>query len=166
MTAETVPPRRRLDWVTLYNALGVFAIVIVGILVYRVVLEAQNDIVVKDALDITIENITPEEARSRLLTDDKVILLDVRSDYEWENSQHAQGAQSLPLSELETNIETILPDKDAPVMLMCYTGNVRSMKAAEWLINQGYTNVINVDGGLLAWQSAKLPLEAPPPETN
>jgi rhodanese-related sulfurtransferase len=51
-----------------------------------------------------------------------------------------------------------LPDKDAQIIVMCDWGNIRSMKAAEWLVSRGYTNVANLDGGMNAWTAAHMPL--------
>ncbi|MBD3274411.1 MAG: rhodanese-like domain-containing protein, partial [Candidatus Marinimicrobia bacterium] len=49
-------------------------------------------------------------------------------------------------------------DEDTPIMLICASGN-RSSMAADSLAKNGYTNVANVQGGMYAWQSNRLPVE-------
>lgn len=49
--------------------------------------------------------------------------------------------------------------KDTPVVLYCRTGN-RSEQAAAWLAQQGYTNILNLRGGIVLWYRMGLPVEA------
>ena len=50
--------------------------------------------------------------------------------------------------------------KDAPIVVYCRSGN-RSGKAAEWLRSNGYTNVRDIRGGMIAWLDARLPVARP-----
>ena len=52
---------------------------------------------------------------------------------------------------------TELP-KDRPLLIMCATG-VRSAAVTGYLLRSGWTDVTNVDGGIVAWQRAGLPVE-------
>lgn len=82
-------------------------------------------------------------------------VLDVREP--WEFSQgHIKGAHLLPLGELSARLQDV--PQDRPVYVVCRSGN-RSSQASAQLVQAGYTEVINVAGGMNAWEQAGLPLE-------
>ena len=83
-------------------------------------------------------------------------LLDVREPHEFE-AGHVEGALLMPLARtVEMAIAAGLP-KDAPVYVFCRSGN-RSLQAAQALVAAGYEDVRNVDGGIIAWTAAGLPV--------
>lgn len=57
-----------------------------------------------------------------------------------------------------STIEAEVPNKSTPLLISCKTGG-RSMKASQILVDAGYTDVTNVQGGYDAWSSAGLPIE-------
>ena len=83
--------------------------------------------------------------------------VDVREDHEFA-TDHAKGARHLGKGIIERDIETIIPDKQAPMVLYC-GGGFRSVLAADALQQMGYTNVVSMDGGIKAWREAGCPLE-------
>ena len=85
------------------------------------------------------------------------VLIDVREDNEWA-AGHAAGATHLSKGIIERDIETAIPDKNAPIVLYC-GGGYRSALAADALQTMGYTNVISMDGGIKGWRAAGLPEE-------
>ncbi len=87
------------------------------------------------------------------LADSSRVLLDVREQHEWD-AGHAAAAVHLPLSELPERLEEVLGF--AELNVICRAGG-RSSKAAEFLIANGL-DAHNVNGGMLAWQSADLPI--------
>jgi molybdopterin/thiamine biosynthesis adenylyltransferase/rhodanese-related sulfurtransferase len=86
-------------------------------------------------------------------------LLDVREQVEWD-AGHIPGAAFIPQGELPDRIEAEFPDKDAPIVLYCRSG-ARSGRATQLLQRLGYTDVVNMAGGILAWAEHDLPIEAP-----
>ncbi len=95
--------------------------------------------------------VSREEARR--LVDGGAQLLDVRTDREWE-AGHIEGAAHIDLPELPGRVEEV--DKDRTVVVYCRTGN-RSEMAAAALAVGGY-DVVKMDGGLVGWSEADLPL--------
>ena len=85
------------------------------------------------------------------------LLIDVREDNEWA-AGHAKGALHLGKGIIERDIETLVPDKQAPIILYC-GGGYRSALAADALGQMGYTGVISMDGGIKAWRDAGYPME-------
>ncbi|MDT7044013.1 rhodanese-like domain-containing protein [Candidatus Nitronereus thalassa] len=86
--------------------------------------------------------------------------LDVREDHEW-MIDHAQGAVHLGRGILERDIETLIPDKNAKIVLYC-GGGYRSVLAAMNLMEMGYTRVASMEGGIKAWRQAGFPVEPGP----
>lgn len=93
----------------------------------------------------------------KLEAGEKFYLVDTREDSEWE-AGHAKGAIHIGKGVIERDIESIIPDHDAQIILYC-GGGFRSVLAAEALQKMGYTNVISMDGGMRAWVQAGLPTE-------
>ena len=84
-------------------------------------------------------------------------LIDVREDNEWEEG-HARGADHLGKGIIERDIEKLVPDKDAELILYC-GGGYRAVLAADSLGKMGYTNVASMAGGWRAWVEAKAPID-------
>lgn len=82
-------------------------------------------------------------------------LVDVREQVEFAGGR-VSGASSLPLGELEERHKEL--DHSKPIYVMCRTGR-RSGEAQQRLRALGFTNVINVTGGIEAWKKEDLPIE-------
>jgi rhodanese-related sulfurtransferase len=96
-------------------------------------------------------DITIEELNERLTKKETLNIIDVREEYEFD--EFNIGAQLIPLGELPDRLEEIKADKDAEIILHCRSG-ARSGRAVAYLESEGYTNVRNLVGGMLAWQAA------------
>lgn len=81
-------------------------------------------------------------------------LLDVREHEEW-SAGHAPHAVHVPMNDVPDQL-ALLP-RDQAVAVVCRVG-VRSAHVADWLRAQGY-DAHNVEGGMLAWEAAGLPIE-------
>ena len=85
------------------------------------------------------------------------LVLDIREPGEFAEG-HILNARNIPLGELETRLKEIERYKDKPVVVACAVGN-RSGGAAGLLRKHGFTNVVNLSGGIAAWRQAGLPTE-------
>lgn len=65
---------------------------------------------------------------------------------------------SIAYNEIEQNLQELPADKSAKIVLYCRSDRM-SRIAAETLVSLGYTDVWNLDGGMVAWEQAGLPLE-------
>jgi rhodanese-related sulfurtransferase len=97
------------------------------------------------------------DAASRLSGDDPdgAMLVDVREDPELAEVRVA-GATHIPTSAFMQRAEEL--PKDRPLLIMCATG-VRSAAVTGYLLRSGWSDVTNVEGGIVAWQRAGLPVE-------
>jgi rhodanese-related sulfurtransferase len=85
------------------------------------------------------------------------LVLDVRAADEFSQG-HILNARNIPLDELEGRVKEIERYKDKPVIVACAVGS-RSGGAAGLLRKHGFTNVVNLSGGIAAWRQAGLPTE-------
>ena len=92
--------------------------------------------------------IKPAEVK-KLLEENQVRLLDVRSEMEWEMA-HIEGAQPIR-QELVQEIMQSWP-KDTAIVFHCHHG-IRSLDAAAYFIGHGFTNVRSMEGGIDAWST-------------
>jgi rhodanese-related sulfurtransferase len=94
--------------------------------------------------------------KKRLDAGEKIVLIDTREDSEWA-AGHIPGAAHLSKGIIERDIDKIVADKDATVVLYC-GGGYRSALAADNLQKMGYRNVISMDGGWRGWTEAGFPV--------
>ncbi len=92
----------------------------------------------------------------QLIAADKGILLDVRTESEFNNGHIARAGQ-LNYYALDFRRKLLLLQKDQPIYLYCNTG-YRSGNAAEILAENGYTNVYNLEHGIMEWNLQNLPV--------
>ena len=102
--------------------------------------------------------VSVSEAAARRADDSGALLVDVR-----ERDELVQvlptDALLIPMSELTARLDELPTDR--PLMFICHSG-VRSGRVAAFLLQQGYADVANVEGGMLAWRAARLPTRSGP----
>jgi len=96
----------------------------------------------------------------RMINHDDAVLVDVRTDKEYQQG-HILDALHIPVGLLENRIAELQPYKDRPIVFVCRTG-ARSSVAAYKAKKQGFEHVHNLGGGMMAWESANLPVTTGP----
>ena len=97
-------------------------------------------------------------ADSLIKADTNVFVLDVRSPDEFASETgHLKNAKLIPVQELEGRIAELSAYKDRTIVAYCRSGS-RSAKASDILSKKGF-KVVNVEGGITAWNQSGLPIE-------
>ena len=112
-----------------------------------------------EAVRAQIREVTVDEVRAKQAAGEAFHFVDVREDDEW-RAGYCEGAIHLGRGVLERDVEGVIPDDEACIVLYC-GGGYRSALAAESLASMGYTNVLSMAGGIRSWRDAGLPEEKP-----
>lgn len=94
-----------------------------------------------------IEHLSPAEVAALLASDTPPVIIDVREGWEYDLA-HLDGSVLIPLSTLPERANTLDPTRS--YAMLCHHG-MRSEMAANWLLQHGFTKLINIDGGIDAW---------------
>ncbi len=101
--------------------------------------------------------ITPQDLNERVKRGERVELIDVRTPVEF-REVHATCAKNIPLDQLDAKaIASSRSTSDNPLYVICRSGG-RASKAIDQLAAAGAQNLVNVEGGTLAWEKAGLPV--------
>lgn len=95
-----------------------------------------------------ITNVDTATVQKLDLTDPSIQLIDVRTPDEYK-AGHIAEAKLIPLQELPNRLSEI--DKTKKVYVICHSGN-RSSQASQILKENGFTNIYNIQGGMMKWQ--------------
>ena len=93
-------------------------------------------------------NITAEKAKQLMDTEENYIILDVRTQEEYDQG-HIPGAILIPDNRIDADAEKVLTDKNQLILVYCRSGR-RSKLASEILVELGYTNIREF-GGIIDW---------------
>ena len=111
------------------------------------------------ASDINLDEL-PQEVDVQTVFDiqgaEDVYVLDVREQYEYDE-KHIPNVTLLPMSEIQNRLDEIPTDKE--VIITCRSGN-RSGQVTQFLEQNGFDNVHNMQGGIIAWEEAGFPVES------
>lgn len=94
-----------------------------------------------------METITVDELKKKIDNNEDFQLVDVREIFEYETSN--LNGVNIPLANVLLEKDKVVKDK--PVIVHCRSGK-RSAQAIKLLEGQGYTNLANLEGGILAWK--------------
>lgn len=107
-----------------------------------------------------IKHLSPKETFE--LCDKGAYIVDVREEYETVYKQFdVQNIIYLPNTILKENINQLPKDK---ALIFADSVGLRSKQAVEFLIEQGYENIANLNGGIVDWEMDKLPMKINPDE--
>ena len=102
------------------------------------------------------QHLTPEDAAEVMETEKNFIILDVRTQDEYDK-KHIPNAVLLPIEELRKGNFELLPDKNQKILVYCWTGR-RAEDSAKILAENGYKNVYDF-GGLVDWKGKVVGIE-------
>lgn len=108
----------------------------------------------------SVASVTVQEAAD--LQTDGALLVDVREPNEFAQGR-AEGAVLMPLGQLNSRFEEL--PRDRQLLMVCRTGG-RSSNATQFLASQGFDQAVNVNGGMVAWHNAGLPMKSGAPEAG
>ncbi len=102
----------------------------------------------------TYTNVTPLELDT-MLTSKDFTLINVHTPFQ---GKIDQTDLSIPYDQIKQNLDKLPTDKNARLVLYCRSGHMSDI-AAKTLITLGFTNIWNLDGGMVAWENAGLLIE-------
>lgn len=98
--------------------------------------------------------VSVQDVNDRRKTGDKLLLIDVREPQEYGVRIPGDDVIYIPLSDIAAQqldaIPDIIADKSQEMAVFCHHG-LRSAQAVMWFRQNGWTNIINMDGGIDAW---------------
>lgn len=94
---------------------------------------------------------------TQLINHKNALVLDVRQQSEYD-AGHIVNSKLIPLGKLYDRIGELEKYRERPIVVVCRSGQ-RSASACALLGKQGFAQAVNLNGGIMAWQKASLPLE-------
>ena len=94
-----------------------------------------------------LKEISVQLLKTKLNAEEDILLLDVRTDYEVLISRIKESIH-IPMNDIPNRLLEL--DKSKEIIVQCKSGK-RSAKVCEYLLTNGYTNVKNLKGGIIAW---------------
>ena len=102
--------------------------------------------------------VSVHEADERRHGESEALLVDVRELNEYVELR-VEGTVLMPVSQFAARFEEL--PRDRPLLMLCRSG-ARSGRATAFLLQQGFSDVRNVEGGMIAWKNAGLPTRSGP----
>lgn len=111
-----------------------------------------------DTATADIEVVSPADAAAFLEGSADVVILDVRTPEEYRETR-LPGSINIDFYAADFASQLDEMPKDVPYVVYCQSGN-RSSQAVDIMADLGFTRVLDVDGGIISWSEAGLPLES------
>jgi len=155
-------PRERKRSLSRWEKAGIpFIILIVAWVVYSVTqpslsIQPQtttSSTAISGGQQLAYKTISVSDASAMIQSSSNLLVVDVRTPQEYAQG-HLKAATNIPLSDLPLRIGGL--DRNRSILVYCQTG-VRSAQAATMLVNAGFTQVYDMEGGLTAWINAGYP---------
>lgn len=105
---------------------------------------------------MSVTTISPKELQNLVQAGTAVELIDVRTPVEY-REVHVSFARNVPLDQLDAAKVAAGRTNTDPLYVICRSGS-RGKQACEKFLAAGYTNIVNIEGGTLAWDQAGLPV--------
>ncbi|MDX1512685.1 MAG: rhodanese-like domain-containing protein [Gammaproteobacteria bacterium] len=102
-----------------------------------------------------VKKVNPSDA-TRLINSEDAIIIDVRNEGEFKKG-HILNAMHIPLSYLKDHLSKLEKHREQPVIMACRTGS-ESARGGAMLVGRGFQKVYTLNGGMLAWEAANLPV--------
>jgi len=96
-------------------------------------------------------DITVKELKEKLGKEEEFVLIDVREEHEHE--EFNVGGKLIPLGDVMHAVDDLEEEMENEIVVYCRSGN-RSAMAQEILEQHGFSNVRNLEGGMMAWEAA------------
>jgi rhodanese-related sulfurtransferase len=100
--------------------------------------------------------VSPASAIRLINNHDDALIIDIRAAADYKKG-HIKGAKNVHLSDFASSIEAFSDYKNKPVLLYCNSGST-TRRAVKLLKNAGYENINDLEGGIVAWKEANMPL--------
>ena len=126
---------------------------LVGLLLMTIVASACS------STGVAVSPVSPSEAAAVIAAGPNVVVLDIRTPQEF-NEGIIEGAINIDFYESSFAVTLDTLDKDAEYVVYCRSGN-RSSQARKTFESLGFTNVTEIEGGIVDWYASGLPVVAP-----
>ncbi len=112
-------------------------------------IHAQNKSATPEKRAMSELEVSCAQVKQMLDDNEKFLLLDCREEDEYE-TVHIEGSKLMPMSEIVRKVGQIDEHREKPVVVYCHHGG-RSLRVTKFLIDQGFTNVKSMAGGIDEW---------------
>jgi len=100
--------------------------------------------------------VSPASAIRLINNHDDALIIDIRAAADYKKG-HIKGAKNVQLSDFASSLDTFSNYKDKPVLIYCNSGTT-TKRVIKLLKKAGYQNINDLEGGIMAWKEANMPL--------